>query len=77
MDVILNFLRMGGYAGWVWPAYGLATTALVGILVFTLRGLRAREREFEEIRAMRRGGNNAPFDNSRALAARDDEGEHA
>ncbi len=51
----MNVLHMGGYAAWVWPAYGAATLALVGILVLTLRTLKAREREFETLKSARRG----------------------
>jgi heme exporter protein D len=56
MDGFLKFIDMGGYALWVWPAYGAAVVGLVGILVATVRGLKAREREFESLKAQRRGG---------------------
>ena len=55
MDAILNVLNMGGYAAWVWPAYGLAAVAIVGILIATRRTLKAREREFEALKSARRG----------------------
>jgi heme exporter protein D len=47
---------MGGYAAYVWPAYGLAAIGMIGILVFTRRTLKAREREFETLKNARRGG---------------------
>ncbi len=56
MEKLLTFLDMGGYALWVWPAYSLTVASLVGILVLTVRGLKAREREFEILKAQRRGG---------------------
>jgi heme exporter protein D len=31
MDGIGAFLAMGGYAGFVWPAYGLALVVLAGL----------------------------------------------
>ena len=31
MQALLNFLAMGGYAGFVWPAYGVAFVVLVGL----------------------------------------------
>lgn len=34
---------MGGYAAYVWPAYGVAAVFLVGMLVASLRGLRRHE----------------------------------
>lgn len=54
----MNVLHMGGYAAYVWPAYGLAFVGMVGILVFTRRTLKAREREFETLKNARRGGSN-------------------
>jgi heme exporter protein CcmD len=48
-----EFLRMGGYAQWVWPVYGIAAAALIGILVWTRATLQAREREFEALKATR------------------------
>ena len=55
MEAILKVLHMGGYAAWVWPAYGLAAIGMIGILVATRRTLKAREREFETLKAARRG----------------------
>jgi len=50
-----DFLAMGGYAGFVWPAYGIAALVLGGILAASLRSLRRRERMLAELRAARRG----------------------
>jgi heme exporter protein D len=33
MSEIVAFFEMGGYAGYVWPAYGLAIAALGGLVV--------------------------------------------
>jgi heme exporter protein D len=44
-DAIQTFLTMGGYAGFVWPAYALATIVLVGLLALSLRQLRKAEAE--------------------------------
>jgi heme exporter protein D len=55
VDAITTYFNMGGYAAWIWPAYGLATVALVTILVTTLRTLKARTREFDALKASRRG----------------------
>jgi heme exporter protein D len=51
-----QFFSMGGYAQWVWPAYGLATAVLLGILLFSLRTLKARQKEFDGLKSARRGG---------------------
>jgi heme exporter protein D len=40
MDGIGAFLAMGGYAGFVWPAYGLALAVLGGVAVFSWRRYR-------------------------------------
>lgn len=53
-DSFAAFIDMGGYAAWVWTAYGLAALALGGILILTRRTLKAREREFETLKANRR-----------------------
>lgn len=56
---------MGGYAGFVWSAFGITALVLVGLLVLSWRGLKARESELaalpplpdrEERRRQRRAG---------------------
>jgi heme exporter protein D len=37
---IAAFLAMGGYAGFVWPAYGIAFAVLGGLAVFSWRRYR-------------------------------------
>lgn len=54
MNGLQEYLSMGGYAVWVWSAYGLATVALVGTLAFTLRTLKSRQKEFDELKSLRR-----------------------
>ena len=36
---------MGGYAGFVWSAFGVTALVLVGLLVVSWRSLKAREAE--------------------------------
>lgn len=48
-----NLLEMGKYAIYIWPAYGIATVVLVGLLWSSLRTLRARERENKALEAER------------------------
>ena len=40
MGGIGAFLAMGGYAGFVWPAYGVALVVLGGLAVFSWRRYR-------------------------------------
>ncbi|MGE4062326.1 MAG: heme exporter protein CcmD [Rhodospirillaceae bacterium] len=51
-----EFLSMGGYAVWVWGAYGVATVGIVGLLISTLATLRARQREFDALKSARGRG---------------------
>jgi heme exporter protein D len=43
MDMMIEYLRMGGYAAFIWPAYGVAALVLIGLLVASLRDLRGHE----------------------------------
>ena len=51
------FLAMGGYAGFVWPAYGVAFTVLGGLALFSWRRYRqstvALERLQQDLRTRR------------------------
>lgn len=48
MDEIGTFLKMGGYAAFVWPALGLTVVVLVGIAVASIGRMRAAERALED-----------------------------
>ncbi|MBI4967900.1 MAG: heme exporter protein CcmD [Rhodospirillales bacterium] len=55
-----DFFAMGGYAGFVWPVYGLAALIMAALLWRTLAVLRRREAEFkdlDEARQAQRAGN--------------------
>ena len=45
-----NYLAMGGYAAFVWPAYGLSALVMIGLAVTAWRTLRARERDLAKLR---------------------------
>ena len=51
-----DFLVMGGYAAFIWPAYLIATVILGGILAQTIITMRRRERLADTLRQERRGG---------------------
>ena len=56
---IFEFLRMGGYAAYVWPAYAVTGIVMAGLLVHSLRGYRKAQRALEALqrrRPRRRGG---------------------
>ena len=54
MDGIAQFLMMGGYAQYVWPAYALAVLILGGFAVQSLRDYRRTQRLLEEQEGRRR-----------------------
>ena len=49
MDDVYQFLDMGGYAGFVWPAYGIAAIVLVGLLVISRRELKGAEKTLDAL----------------------------
>ena len=48
-----EFFAMGGYAAFVWPAYGIAALVLIGLWLASVRGLRARQADIERAEAER------------------------
>ena len=46
-----KFFEMGGYAIYVWPAFATAALVMVGLLVTSLRTLRAREAVLRRLEA--------------------------
>lgn len=48
-----DLLNMGGYAGYVWPCFGLAALILGGFAVGSVVRLKARQRELEALKARR------------------------
>lgn len=51
MQSISDYLAMGGYAGFIWPAYGAAVLILIGLVVTSRRELRARQAEVAALEA--------------------------
>ena len=45
-----DFFAMGGYAAFVWPAFGFAALVLVGLLAQSWWAARRREVELEQLR---------------------------
>lgn len=43
------FFDMGGYGGYVWPAWGIALVVLGALVGMSLRTMRARERELSRL----------------------------
>jgi heme exporter protein D len=53
MDKIATFFAMGGYAGYVWPAFGIAALVMIVMVVASLRSLRRREAALAELEKSR------------------------
>ena len=51
-----EYFMMGGHGGYIWPAYLAAAVVMVGLLVASLRALRARQAELDALETRRRGG---------------------
>lgn len=51
-----GFFAMGGYAAFVWPAYGIAAAVLIGFALLSWRRLKAAERALERPDAVGRAG---------------------
>jgi heme exporter protein D len=49
VSTLATFLAMGGYARFVWPAYGLAAAMLLGMIVWTLGSYRRRQKELAQL----------------------------
>jgi len=66
MDTLSSYFAMGGYAGYVWPAYLLAAVVIVGLLLTSWRGLKARERELKLLQELSPGRRGRSRDGSEA-----------
>jgi len=52
-----TWIQMGGYAVFVWPAYGIAAAALGLLVASTIRRYRMAQRRLAQLTATRRGEN--------------------
>jgi heme exporter protein D len=46
-----EFFDMGGYGAFIWPSYGIAALVMVGLVVASLRSLRANETRLAALEA--------------------------
>jgi heme exporter protein D len=51
----MTFFEMGGYAAYVWPAFGIAAVVMIALLVLSLQRLRSREAELRRLEAANGG----------------------
>lgn len=50
-----DFFAMGGYAAYVWPAFGFALVVLIGLFVLSWQAVKRREAELAQLRLTARG----------------------
>lgn len=55
-----EFLAMGGYAAYVWSAFGFALVVLLGLLAQSWRAAHQREAELAQLRELVRAGRARP-----------------
>ncbi len=53
MGRLTGFLSMGGYAAFVWPAFGVVSLGMMGLLVETLIARRRARAEIARLEAAR------------------------
>lgn len=69
---LTDFLAMGGYAAYVWPAYGFALLVLVALVVQSWRSARRRDAELDQLRRLARPGRaSRPVARPATVAAKD------
>ncbi|HIM46641.1 MAG TPA: heme exporter protein CcmD [Alphaproteobacteria bacterium] len=65
----MSFFEMGGYAAYVWPAFGVGAVVLIALLAISLLGLKSREKALRRLEAEsggRRGRGAAPDEEEEA-----------
>jgi heme exporter protein D len=50
---VVEFLRMGGYAGFVWPAYAVAALVMGALFAQSLRRYRKVQRALDDLQSRR------------------------
>ncbi len=53
MDRITDFLSMGGYAEFVWPAFAVTITVMAALVIVSRRSLQADRRTLESLESAR------------------------
>ena len=61
----MSFFEMGGYAAYVWPAFGAAAAIMIALLLFSIRAMRAKEAALRALEATARQRRDAEGDGDR------------
>ncbi len=60
MNAIQDFLAMGGYGAFVWPAFIVTAVVMIVLIVVSQRALRADQRALKALQALRRPHRDGP-----------------
>lgn len=63
-----TFLEMGGYAAFIWPAYGLAFVVMIGLVLQSVADFRTQRKLASELEAGRAARPRAPMRNPDSAA---------
>ncbi len=58
IDGITNFLSMGGYAEFVWPAFAVTIAVMAALVIVSRRALLADRRTLESLESVRESRRN-------------------
>ena len=61
----MSFFEMGGYAAYVWSAFGAAAAIMIALLLLSIRAMRAREAALRALEATARRQRATDGDNDR------------
>ena len=71
MEALTRFFEMGGYGGFIWPAYAVAALVLILLWIFSWRSLRRSEGELAQLDTRlpgRKGGQGRTAETARGQA---------
>ncbi len=54
MDLVDEFFRMGGYAAYIWPAFGVTAALLIGLFVRSRLALKTDQKTLDILQQARR-----------------------
>ncbi len=54
MESFMQFAEMGGYGGYVWPAFGIVLAVMLFMWIAGMRGWRKSEQVLASLRSSRR-----------------------
>ncbi len=47
--MMMEYLAMGGHAGFIWPSYGVVAVVMIGLFIASHRALGTAQRELDSL----------------------------